>query len=213
MLNIINHALITEKLSVMRDEKTPDEVFKTKLEEISFFVASYVYEKLPLSNMGEILTPTNSKFTKLGVTTPVTLMPILRAGKGMVKGFIDLNPSVHVADIGLKRNEKTLKPDIYSLTLPEDKNGIVIVIDPMLATGGSAIFALQTLIEKGYNNLVFVSLIASEKGAENVLKAFPNLEVYTCAVDKTLNSDGYIVPGLGDAGDRLFGPNIRDIKK
>ncbi len=205
MVKQIKHPLIEHKLSLMRDVNCSNEMFRKLLTEISILMGYELFESLPLEEGEEKITPTKGTYIAKAIKQRIVLLPILRAGLAMSEPLKDYVPNAISAHIGLRRNEETLKPEIYSSELPKDTDCKVFIFDPMLATGGSAIFALDFLSERGFKDISFVSLIASRKGLEIVEKAYPNSNIYVVAIDEILNDKGYIVPGLGDAGDRVFG--------
>ena len=204
-LHIINHPLVQHKLSIMRKKKTSTSEFRRLLKEISLFMGYEVTRDLPLT-YEEIETPlTKMKAPKLA-GKKVVIAPILRAGLGMVNGIHVLFPSAKVGHIGLYRDEETLQPVEYYCKLPKDINERdVFVVDPMLATGGSAIDAVSQIKLRGPRSIRFLCIIAAPEGVEAFVKAHPDVHVYCAALDEKLNEKGYIVPGLGDAGDRIFG--------
>ncbi len=204
-LVVMDHPLIQHKLTYMRDTSTGAKDFRELLNEISMLMAYEVTRDLPLTEV-EIETPickTNSKVLagkKLGV------VPILRAGLGMVEGILKLVPHARVGHIGLYRDPKTLEPVEYYCKLPPDASERdLIVVDPMLATGGSAVAAISFIKNRGGKSIRMMNLIAAPEGIKAVQDAHPDVDIYVACVDEKLNEHGYIVPGLGDAGDRLFG--------
>lgn len=201
---ILNHPLIQRDLTILRDKKTSPELFRAVLHRISICLAYEVLKDMSLTRI-PIETPlTKTKGMKL--KEEVILVPILRAGLGLVNGFTELLPEARVGHIGLFRDEKTLQPVEYYFKVPRTlQKARVLVLDPMLATGGSAAMAVSFLQKRGAQKLVFVSLVAAPEGVTTLRKAHPDLPIYTCALDKKLNEHGYILPGLGDAGDRIFG--------
>lgn len=201
---VMTHPLIKYKLSRLRDERTSTKEFRELVSEISMLMCYEATTNLPT-------TPVNVK-TPVGVAQcdmidkTIIFVPILRAGLGMVTGMLTLIPSAKVGHIGVFRNPRDLKPVEYYCKLPKPiKNAEVILLDPMLATGGSAVFAAQKLKSYGAENLKFMCLVAAPEGIEAFTSAHPDIQVYCGALDKHLNDHGYIVPGLGDAGDRIFG--------
>ena len=201
---VMNHPLIQHKLTIMRDKNTSVKDFRECAHEIGLLLGYEATKGMELEDF-EIETPitkTIGKRTKLGVA----LVPILRAGLGMVDALMDLIPSAKIGHIGLYRNEETLEPVEYYCKVPTDiEQRQVLVLDPMLATGGSAVDAITLLKRRGAKNIKFVCIIAAPVGVEALRKAHPDVDIYCGAVDEKLNEKGYIVPGLGDAGDRLFG--------
>ncbi len=201
---IIDHPLITHKLAIMRDKDTSDKEFCENLKEIAQ-LASYVITKdLPVKEV-EIQTPLcTMKTTKLA--QPVILVPILRAGLGFLEGMKSILPNASVGHIGMKRDEESLIAHEYYANFPDNlKDSIVIVLDPMLATGSSSSQAIENIKKRGAKKIKFFSLVAAPKGVEVIETQHPDVDLYICALDEKLNEKGYIVPGLGDAGDRIFG--------
>ena len=204
-VHIIDHPLIQHKLTRMRMKDTSYKDFRELLEEIAMLMAYEITRDLPLKEV-EIETPVASCRAKVLADNEVGLVPILRAGLGMVGGMLNLIPTARVGHIGLYRDPKTLKPIEYYCKLPPNpENRIFIVVDPMLATGGSSAAALTMLKKHGAKKLVLMCLVSAPEGVRVVNKEHPDVPIYTAAVDEKLNDHGYIVPGLGDAGDRIFG--------
>lgn len=201
---VMNHPLIQHKLSIMRDKNTTVKDFRECAHEIGLLLGYEATKDLELEDF-ELETPITKmigKRTKRGVA----LIPILRAGLGMVDALMNLIPSARIGHIGLYRNEETLEPVEYYCKVPTDiAERQVLVLDPMLATGGSAVDAITLLKKRGAKNITFVCIIAAPQGVEALRKAHPDVDIYCGALDEKLNEKGYIVPGLGDAGDRLFG--------
>ena len=204
-LNLIDHPLIQHKLTIMRQTTTTPKDFRQLLEEISMLMAYEITRDFPLKEV-EIETPlTKCKMNALSGKDPV-IVPILRAGLGMLNGMLALIPTARVGHIGLYRDPKTLKPVEYYCKMPPDINErTLIVVDPMLATGGSSSAALTMLKEKGAKKLILMCLVAAPEGVKLVNSEHPEVPIFTAALDDHLNDHGYIVPGLGDAGDRIFG--------
>jgi uracil phosphoribosyltransferase len=201
----IAHPLIQHKLALIRDENTGAKDFRELVEEVAMLMAYEVTRDLPVEEV-EITTPICKTKCKMLSGKKVAIVPILRAGLGMVDGMLKLIPAAKVGHIGLYRDEKTLKPVEYFCKLPMDiQEREIIVTDPMLATGGSASDAITLLKKRGAVNIRLMCLIAAPEGIETVKKAHPDVDIYIAAIDEKLNENGYIVPGLGDAGDRLFG--------
>lgn len=201
----ITHPLILHKLALIRDKRTGSKDFRELVEEVAMLMAYEVTRNLQTEEV-EIETPICKTICKMLSGKKVAVVPILRAGLGMVGGMLKLIPAAKVGHIGLYRDETTLKPVEYFCKLPQDiGEREVIVTDPMLATGGSAIDAITMLKQKGAKNIRLMCLIAAEDGIKSVTGAHPDVDIYTAAIDKELNKNGYIVPGLGDAGDRLYG--------
>ena len=201
----INHPLILHKLAYIRSKETGSKDFRELVEEVSMLMAYEVTRDLAMEEV-EIETPVCKTKCKMLSGKKLAIVPILRAGLGMVDGMLKLIPAAKVGHIGLYRDEETLQPVEYFCKLPQDiDEREIMVVDPMLATGGSAADALTMLKNKGARNLRLVCLIASPEGVKYVQNAHPDVDIYVASVDEKLNDKGYIVPGLGDAGDRLFG--------
>jgi uracil phosphoribosyltransferase len=201
----IAHPLILHKLSIIRDKETGSKDFRELVEEVAMLMAYEVTRDLPLEEV-EIETPICKTKCKMLAGKKVAIVPILRAGLGMVDGMLKLIPAAKVGHIGLYRDEETLKPVEYFCKLPQDiTEREIIVTDPMLATGGSAIDAIHALKKRGAQNIRLMVLIASPEGVKAVMEAHPDVDIYAADIDEKLNEKGYIVPGLGDAGDRLYG--------
>ena len=204
-LHVINHPLIQHKLTYMRRSDTGSKDFRTLLNEISVLMGYEVTRDLPLEDC-EIETPITKMTSKIISGRKLAVIPILRAGLGMVEGLLDLVPVAKVGHIGLYRDPETHKPVEYYCKLPSDiDDRIVIVVDPMLATGGSASDAITMLKKRGCNNIRLMCLVSVPEGIAKVQADHPDVDIYTAAVDDHLNEHAYIVPGLGDAGDRIFG--------
>ena len=203
-LHIIDHPLIQHKLTYMRKKETGSKDFRILLDEISMLMGYEVTRDLPLRD--EIETPITKMTGKVISGKKLAVIPILRAGLGMVNGILELVPVAKVGHIGLYRDPDTHKPVEYYCKLPTDiGERIVIVVDPMLATGGSASDAITMLKKRGCTNIRLMCLVAAPEGVAAVQAAHPDVDIYTAALDEKLNEHAYIVPGLGDAGDRLFG--------
>ena len=204
-LHIIDHPLIQHKLTYMRKKETGSKDFRILLDEISMLMGYEVTRDLPLRDY-EIETPITKMTGKVISGKKLAVIPILRAGLGMVNGILELVPVAKVGHIGLYRDPDTHKPVEYYCKLPTDiGERIVIVVDPMLATGGSASDAITMLKKRGCANIRLMCLVAAPEGVKAVQAAHPDVDIYTAALDEKLNEHAYIVPGLGDAGDRLFG--------
>ena len=204
-LTVVNHPLVLHKLTLMRDRKTPSAVFRQLLHEISLLLAYEVARDLPMTTR-TIETPLAEMEAPILKGKKLVIVSILRAGNGLLEGMLDLMPSARVGHIGLYRDPKTLQPVEYYMKVPDDiAERRVIVVDPMLATGNSVSYALKRLKEKGARQLRLVCLLSAPEGIRNVAQQHPDVPIYTAAVDSHLNDHGYIVPGLGDAGDRMFG--------
>jgi len=204
-LHILDHPLIQHKLSLMRDKETGIMEFRTLLEEIAMLMVYEVTRDFPLKEI-EIETPIQKMKTKIIAGRKVGVIPILRAGLGMVNGILNLIPAARVGHIGLYRDPDTLEPVEYYCKLPTDsEERSLIVLDPMLATGGSASAAITFLKQRNCADIKLVCLIAAPEGVAFIKSGHPDVDIYIAALDERLNEHGYIVPGLGDAGDRLFG--------
>lgn len=204
MATVINHPLITHKLTLMRQESTGHKDFRENLDEIASLMAYEVCRDLPMRDI-HITTPMGPCDTK-ELDAEIILVPILRAGMGLVNGIMDLIPTAKVGFMGLYRDEKTLEPVEYFAKFPKElTEGIVLVLDPMLATGGSAIAAVNKIKERGARNIKMVCLVGAPEGVKAFEEAHPDVDLYMAALDDHLNDIGYIVPGLGDAGDRIYG--------
>ena len=203
-LHIINHPLVQHKLSIMRKKETSTNKFRQLLQEISLFMGYEVTRDLPIT-YEEIETPLQKMKAPKIAGKKVVIAPILRAGLGMVDGLTSLIPSARVGHIGMYRDEETCKPVFYYYKMPANKDRMVIVTDPMLATGGSACDAIARLKDDGYNSIRLMCLVASPQGVKAVQEMHPDVDIYLAALDEGLNEKNYILPGLGDAGDRIFG--------
>ncbi len=202
---VIDHPLVQHKLTHLRDEKTGTKQFRELVEELATLLAYEATRDLPLTET-TVQTPVGLAKTKTLAGKKLGIVPILRAGLGMVDGMMNLIPAAKVGHIGLYRDPQTLKPVDYYCKLPPDvQEREIIIVDPMLATGGSAVEAINIIKKAGCTNIKLVNLIAAPEGIEAVQKAHPDVDIFVAAVDEYLNDHGYIVPGLGDAGDRLFG--------
>ena len=205
IVHVMDHPLIQHKLSLMRDQETGPKEFRELLNEISMLMAYEVTRDLPLKTI-EIETPICRAQTQVIAGKKLAIVPILRAGLGMVDGIMSLVPAAKVGHIGLYRDPNTLEPVEYYCKLPSDiGERDVIVLDPMLATGGSAIDAISQIKNKGAKSVRFMCIIAAPEGLAALQEAHPDVQIYIGAVDEKLNEHKYIVPGLGDAGDRIFG--------
>lgn len=203
-LHIIDHPLVQHKLSIMRRKDTSTMKFRKLLKEISMFMGYEVTRDFPLT-YEEIETPLMKMNAPKISGKKVVIAPILRAGLGMVDGLTTLIPSARIGHIGMYRDEQTCQPVFYYYKMPVSKDRVVIVTDPMLATGGSACDAIRRLKEDGYTSIRLMSLVASPQGVAAVEKQHPDVDIYLAALDEGLNEKNYILPGLGDAGDRIFG--------
>ena len=201
----LDHPLITHKLTILRDKKTGTKEFRELVEELSMFLC---YEAMRDAKLDKVTieTPIEKLNTKILNEDKYAFVPILRAGMGMLDGVINVIPNAKIGHIGMYRNEVTFEPVNYFYKVPKDiTKREVIILDPMLATGGSAIDAIALLKANGVKKIKFICIIAAPEGLEAVAKRYPDVNIYTACIDKKLNSNKYIVPGLGDAGDRIFG--------
>ncbi|RME17740.1 MAG: uracil phosphoribosyltransferase [Alphaproteobacteria bacterium] len=204
-LTIVRHPLVQHKLTLMRQKETPTAVFRQLLREISLLLAYEVTRELPMTTR-DIETPMAPMQAPILAGKKLALVSILRAGNGLLDGVLELIPSARVGFIGLYRDEKTLKPVQYYFKVPPElEDRMVIVVDPMLATGNSSAAAIDLLKKAGAVNLRFLCLLAAPEGVRRMQEAHPDVPIVTAAVDERLNEKGYIVPGLGDAGDRMYG--------
>ena len=204
MVNVIKHPLITHKLTQMRKAETGTKDFRQNLDEIAGLMAYEITRDLPLKPV-RVTTPVAPCDT-YELAKPIILVPILRAGLGMVNGICTLIPTAKVAHIGLYRDEQTLQPHTYFEKYPKNiKDVTVIIVDPMLATGGSAIAAIDMVKKQGAQDIRLANLVAAPEGVQAVEEAHPDVDIYLAALDDHLDAHGYIVPGLGDCGDRIFG--------
>ncbi|MEJ2052830.1 MAG: uracil phosphoribosyltransferase [Calditrichaceae bacterium] len=203
-LHILDHPLIQQKLCYLRDKDTSNLNFRNLLNEIAGLMVYEVTRNIPVQSK-EVTTPLETTLGKI-LTKPVTLVPILRAGLAMCDGILSLIPHARVGHLGLYRDKDTLQPVEYYKKFPADfDKSEILVIDPMLATGGSANAALDYVKKEGGKNITFVCLVASPEGVKKLEESHPDIPVYTAALDRELNDHGYILPGLGDAGDRIYG--------
>lgn len=202
---VADHPLIQHKLTLMRDKNTGSKDFRELLTEITMLMGYEITRELPLEEV-EIETPVVKAKAKVIAGKKLGIVPILRAGLGMVDGLVNLVPAAKVGHVGLYRDPETLQPVEYYSKFPQDiHEREMIVVDPMLATGGSAVAAIDVLKRDGAKAIKLVNLVASPEGIEEVHKYHPDVDIYVASIDEKLNDHGYIVPGLGDAGDRLFG--------
>lgn len=204
-VTVVDHPMVQHKLSILRDKDTPPKQFRELVRELALFEGYEATRDLPLTDV-EVETPLAAAACR-HVGKQLAVVPILRAGLGMVDGVLDLVPAARVGHLGMYRDEKTHEPHAYYAKLPDDiAERAVVVVDPMLATGGSAIAAVTYLREQGVAGTIkLMVLVAAPEGVKAVLAADPDVHVYACAIDERLNDAAYIVPGLGDAGDRIFG--------
>ncbi|MEG0468543.1 uracil phosphoribosyltransferase [Amedibacillus sp. YH-ame10] len=204
MLNVLKHPLITHKLTQMRKKETGTKDFRQNLDEIAGLMAYEITRDIPLAEV-EIDTPVATCKT-YSLEKEIVLVPILRAGLGMVNGICNLIPTVKIAHVGLYRDEETLEPHTYFEKYPKEiDDAVVMIVDPMLATGGSANAAISMVKKQGAKNIRLVCLVGAPEGVAAVEKEHPEVDIYLASLDEKLNEKGYIIPGLGDAGDRIFG--------
>ncbi len=204
-LQVIDHPLIQHKLTIIRDKRTGTKYFREVVNEIARLLAYEVSREMPLEDV-EIETPLVTSTQKRLAGKKVVIVPILRAGLGMVDGMLDLIPAAKVGHVGMYRDHETMEPVEYFIKMPSDlPERELLVVDPMLATGGSAVAAIDALKKRGATNIKFVCLVAAPEGVKVLQEAHPDVDIYTASLDEKLNDKGYILPGLGDAGDRLFG--------
>ena len=204
-LRVVTHPLVQHKLTILRDRATPTKIFKELVEEIAMLMAYEATSDIELEKI-EVDTPLETTNGRQLSGKKMTLVPILRAGLGMVEGIYRLVPNARIGHIGLYRNHDTLEPVDYYFKVPGDAaERDFFVLDPMLATGGSAVAAVTSLKRAGATRIRFLCLVSAPEGVRRLSKAHPDVNIYTAALDRELNSQGYILPGLGDAGDRLFG--------
>ncbi|MCT4607169.1 MAG: uracil phosphoribosyltransferase [Marinisporobacter sp.] len=202
---VMDHPLIQHKITLIRDKNTGSKEFREVVKEIAMLMAYEVTRNLPLEEV-EVETPVCKTKSKVLAGRKLGIIPILRAGLGMVDGMLSLIPAAKVGHVGLYRDPETLEPVEYYCKLPADvEERDLIVVDPMLATGGSANAAIQFIKDRGATSIRLVCLIAAPEGVKAVREAHPDVDIYVAAVDEKLNDHAYIIPGLGDAGDRLFG--------
>ena len=204
-VTVFDHPLIQHKTSVLRQKETSNKEFRESVEEITMLMCYEALRDLPLEDV-EIETPLVKTTCKMLAGKKLAVVPILRAGLGMVNGLLNIMPIAKVGHIGMYRDEETLIPHPYYCKLPPDiDERIIVVVDPMLATGGSAIDSITQIKAKGGKSIRFLCLIAAPEGIEALSKAHPDVDIYCANIDEKLNENGYIMPGLGDAGDRIFG--------
>ncbi len=204
-VTVFDHPLIQHKTTILRQTSTTNKEFRESVEEITMLMCYEALRDLPLEDV-EIETPIQKTTKKMLKGKKIAVVPILRAGLGMVNGMLSLVPTAKVGHIGMYRDEVTMQPQEYYCKLPEDiDKRLVVVVDPMLATGGSAIDAISQIKSYGATNIKFLCLIAAPEGIEALTNAHPDVQIYCANVDECLNENCYIVPGLGDAGDRIFG--------
>jgi uracil phosphoribosyltransferase len=201
---VFDHPLIQHKLSYLRDRTVSHRPFRALLYQIAGLMAYEVTEELPTREV-EVETPLERTMCRR-LAAPVTVVPVLRAGLGMAEGILEMMPEARVGHLGLARDEQTLEPRVYLQRLPHDMSaGPVLLVDPMLATGGSASQAVNLLRAAGAKDLRMICLVASPEGVARLRRDHPAMTIYTAAIDREINAKGYILPGLGDAGDRMYG--------
>ena len=204
-VNILEHPLIKHKLAIIRNKNTDTKQFREVIKELATLLAYESFKDVPTQEV-MVETPLETTMQTVVKENSIAIVPILRAGLGMVDGILSLFPAAKVGHIGLYRNEETLEPQEYYCKLPTNiDEKVVMVVDPMLATGGSAVDAINMLKKRGCKKIKFLAIIAAPEGIDKVATAHPDVEVYVSTLDRGLNDKGYIVPGLGDAGDRIFG--------
>ena len=205
MITSIQSPFIEHKMTILRDKKTPNSLFRQTMNETSYLIASEVLKFLPYKKV-KVQTPLTKTVGKK-LSQQIVLVPILRAGLGLLEGFVKFLPEVEKGHIGLYRDEQTYKPVEYLFKLPKTKNKKILVLDPMLATGNSSIAAIDLIKGKGVNlkDVFLISLLAAPEGLKNIQKKHKSLHIFTCKIDLKLNKKKFIVPGLGDAGDRYMG--------
>ena len=204
-VHILDHPLIRHKLAIIRNKNTDTKQFREIIGELATLMAYESFKDVPTQEI-EVETPLEKTTQTVVKENSIAIVPILRAGLGMVDGVLSLFPAAKVGHIGLYRDEETLEPHEYYCKLPKNiENKVVMVVDPMLATGGSACDAIMLLKKRGCKKIKLMSIIAAPVGVEKVAEAHPDVEIYVSTLDRCLNENGYILPGLGDAGDRIFG--------
>ena len=206
MHTIVKHPLIEVKLSILRDEATKSKEFRENLNEIASFMCYEVFKDIKVYDSQETYnTPTGVTLPRKKLENKIVIAPILRAGIGFCDGIKNMIPTARIGHIGMYRNEETLEPVEYYFKLPVVENPLVLIVDPMLATGGSAVAAIDACKKRGYNNIRLMCLVGAPEGLKVVEKAHPDVHIYLASLDERLNEKGYFMPGLGDAGDRIFG--------
>lgn len=204
-VTLVDHPMVQHKLAILRDKDTSSKKFRDLIRELAIYEGYEATRHLPLTDV-EVETPIKTTVCQAIKGKKLAIVPILRAGLGMVDGMLELSPAARVGHLGMYRNEETHEPVEYYAKLPEDiEERDVILVDPMLATGGSATAAIGYLRKQGVKNIKLLVIVAAPQGIETVLEADKDVTIYTCAIDEGLNEAAYIVPGLGDAGDRIFG--------
>lgn len=202
-ITVVNHPLLQAKMTVLRDVNTDCATFRRVIGEVAMLLTFEAARNIPVESVS-VTTPLCSAIGHK-IKGSVTVVPILRAGLGFMEGVMAVMPEANVGHIGMSRNEETLEPMEYYCKLPKDRDAYTIVVDPMLATGGSSVAAVNQLKKYGVKNICFMCLVAAPEGVKKMNAVHPDVKIYTAALDDHLNEHGYIVPGLGDAGDRIFG--------
>ena len=206
MYTVVKHPLIEVKLSILRDEATKSKEFRENLNEIASFMCYEVFKDLRVYDSEETYnTPTGVTLPRKKLENKIIIAPILRDGIGFCDGIKNMIPTARIGHIGMYRNEETLEPVEYYFKLPVVDNPLVLIVDPMLATGGSAVAAIDACKKRGYTNIRLMCLVGAPEGLKVVEQAHPDVHIYLASLDERLNEKGYIMPGLGDAGDRIFG--------
>ena len=206
MYTVVKHPLIEVKLSILRDEATKSKEFRENLNEIASFMCYEVFKDLRVYDSEETYnTPTGVTLPRKKLENKIIIAPILRAGIGFCDCIKNMFPTARIGHIGMYRNEETLEPVEYYFKLPVVDNPLVLIVDPMLATGGSAVAAIDACKKRGYTNIRLMCLVGAPEGLKVVEQAHPDVHIYLASLDERLNEKGYIMPGLGDAGDRIFG--------
>lgn len=204
-VTVLDHPLIRHKLAIIRNKNTDTKQFREVVEELAMLMAYESFKDVPTQEI-EVETPLEKVKQTVVKENSIAIVPILRAGLGMVDGILTLFPAAKVGHIGLYRNEETLEPQEYYCKLPSGiENKVVMIVDPMLATGGSASDAITMIKKRGCTRIKLMSIIAAPEGVKKVAEDHPDVEIYVSTLDRCLNEHGYILPGLGDAGDRIFG--------
>ena len=204
-VHVLSHPLIRHKLAIIRNKETDTKTFREVICELATLMAYESFKDVPTQEI-EVETPLEKVKQTVVKENSIAIVPILRAGLGMVEGILSLFPAAKVGHIGLYRDEETLEPKEYYCKLPQGiEEKVVMVVDPMLATGGSAVDAINMLKKRGCKKIKLMSIIAAPQGAKKVAEAHPDVDIFISTLDRTLNEHGYILPGLGDAGDRIFG--------
>ncbi len=202
-ITVVDHPLLKQKMSILRDIKTDSSTFRRVIGEVAMLLTFEATKNVPLKEL-QVKTPLQET-TGYEIDGTITIIPILRAGLGFLNGVLSVIPTANVGPIGMARNEETLEPEEYYCKLPPDMDAYTLVVDPMLATGGSAVAAINNLKKYGMKNIIFMCLVAAPEGVKKLNAVHPDVKIVAAALDDHLNERGYIVPGLGDAGDRTFG--------